>query len=298
MQVGWIGLGVMGSSMVGHLLRAGHCVTVHTRTRSKAEPLLGLGAVLADSARDASEGAEIVCSMVGLPSEIEAVHLGEFGTLSASHPAPVLIDFSTAPAELARRIAVEARKRHVLALDAPVSGGDVGARNATLSIMVGGDESAVATALPIFNAVGKKVVHQGSAGTGQSTKAVNQILVAASCVGMAEALLFAQRSGLDLVKVIETVGAGAAGSWTLSNLAPRVLRGDESPGFQVNHLVKDLEIVMEEAHRMGSVLEATALAHRLYKALQASGGGEKGTQAICPFLAKGALGTIPIIHNP
>ncbi len=287
MRIGWIGLGVMGAPMAMHLLRAGHEVVVHTRTRSKADALLAAGAGWANSPSEAASGRDVACSMVGLPAEVEAVHFGPTGTLAAPQLPRLLIDFSTSPRSLALRLSEESARRGVEALDAPVSGGDIGARNGTLSIMVGGSPQAFASAEQVFAAFGKTVVHVGPAGAGQATKAVNQILVAATCVGMGEALAYASSAGLDLGRVLSVVSAGAAGSWTLSNLAPRALRGDWNPGFMVDHLVKDLRIVMAEANEQGIRADLTAFAEGLYSAIQASGGGRDGTQAIVRHLLQG-----------
>jgi len=286
MQVGWIGLGVMGAPMAMHLVKAGHRVRVHTRTQSKAAALLDAGATWHDSPAEAADGCDIACSMVGLPAEVEAVHLASEGTLAARARPGLIIDFSTAPRSLAMAIAQRAREVGVEALDAPVSGGDVGAKNATLSIMVGGTAEAFDAAMPLLRALGKTIVRVGDAGAGQATKAVNQILVAASCVAMAEALAFAQSAGLDLAKVLEVVSAGAAGSWTLANLAPRALKGDWNPGFMIDHLVKDLGIVSEEAGRQGVRLEQAAFAEHLYRTIQSLGGGRDGTQAVVRHLLR------------
>ncbi len=284
MRIGWIGLGVMGAPMAMHLLRAGHDVVVHTRTRAKAEELLNAGASWADSPAEAACGSDVACSMVGLPPEVQSVHLGPAGTLSASRLPKLLIDFSTSPRSFALQLSQEAVRRGVEALDAPVSGGDVGARNGTLSIMVGGSAGAFQSGAPVFAAFGKTVVHVGPSGAGQATKAVNQILVASSCVAMGEAFAYAQSAGLDLERVLQVVSAGAAGSWTLSNLGPRALRGDWNPGFMVDHLVKDLRIVLEEARQQGIKADFATFAERLYSTIQASGGGKDGTQAVVRHL--------------
>ena len=278
----------MGRSMAGHLLSAGHRVVVHTRTRSRAEELLSRGAAWAEDPAQAAEGSEVAISMVGLPSDVRDVHLGPRGTLAARKPPPLIIDMTTSSPALAREIAEAAARCGSAALDAPVSGGDVGARQAKLSIMVGGDAAAFEGARPIMALMGTTIVHHGSAGAGQYAKLVNQVLVAASMVGVSEALAFASVAGLDPHKVLESVSPGAAGSWTLSNLAPRILRGDMAPGFRVEHLVKDLRIASEEARSRGLRLPGLELADRLYEALRASGGGSLGTQALAPFVAERA----------
>ncbi|MBI1304137.1 MAG: NAD-binding protein [Phycisphaera sp.] len=279
-RVGWIGAGIMGSSMVRHLLRAGHAVTVHSRTKARCAALLDEGAAWADSPALAACGADFVCTNVGLPAELEEVMFGNRGVAGALSSGQIVIDFGTSPPSLARRIAEAAGAVGAESLDAPVSGGDIGARNGTLSIMVGGAETAFEHARPLFEAFGKTVVHQGGAGAGQRTKIVNQVLVAASTLGMCEALHLAVRAGLDPQQVLASVGGGAAASWSISVLAPRVLSGDFAPGFLVEHLVKDLRIAEEEAAELGLDLPAVRLARGRYEALLAAGGGRLGTQGL------------------
>jgi len=280
MRIGWIGTGVMGSSMAGHLLNAGHEVVVHSRTRAKAEPLLARGAIWANDPAAAVERCEVAFSMVSMPDDVESVHLGDRGTLRATTPPRVVVDMSTSPPSLSRRIAKTASGLGIGAVDAPVSGGDIGARNATLSIMVGGEATDVAFVRPLLETLGKTIVHHGLAGSGQHCKLVNQILVAASTISMSESLAYARGASLDASKVLESVGGGAAGSWTIQNLAPRVLRGDLEPGFLVEHLVKDLRIAVEEAESMRLDLPLLTLATRLYEELSAAGHGRRGTQAM------------------
>ena len=280
LRIGWIGAGIMGSSMVGHLLRAGHAVRLHTRTRAKAEPLLAAGATWAGSPAEAALGAQVVCSNVGLPEEVEDVYFGGRGVLAAAEAGQLFIDFGTSPPEFARRLAAAAAAKGAHSVDAPVSGGDVGARNATLSIMAGGEPEAIARAMPVLSRLGKSIVHQGPAGSGQRTKIVNQILVAANTLGMCEALHFAERAGLDTQRVLEAVGGGAAASWSIQVLAPRVLKGDFDPGFIVEHLVKDLRIARDDAHELGELLPLVDLCLARYEALVAAGHGRKGTQGV------------------
>ena len=288
MRVGWIGTGVMGRSMAGHLLDSGMDVVLHTRTRSKAEELLDRGASWASTPAEAAEGAELVVSIVSMPSDVDAVHLGPQGTLAAATPAPVLVDMTTSEPGLAVRIHEAAARKGVSAVDAPVSGGDVGAREARLSIMVGGEDAGVRRAMPIFEAVGRTIVHHGGPGAGQHAKIVNQVLVASSMIGACEALMYAREAGLDPEKVLESVSSGAAGSWTISNLAPRMVRRDFKPGFFVEHFVKDLSIAVREARRMKLSLAGLELAERLYVALQEQGHGRSGTQALLLALEKAA----------
>ncbi|MCL4211725.1 MAG: NAD(P)-dependent oxidoreductase [Phycisphaeraceae bacterium] len=285
-RIAWIGLGVMGLPMAGHLLRQGHRLTVYTRTRGKASPLLEQGAAWADTPAAASDGADIAISMVGMPSDVEETHLGPSGTLAAANPPKLLIDMTTSRPSLARRIHREAARRGAGSLDAPVSGGDVGARNASLSIMVGGDAADFERALPILRAMGRTIIHQGGPGAGQHTKMVNQILIASHMMGACEGLLYAIRAGLDATKVIESVGSGAAGSWAINNLGPRMIRRDFEPGFFVEHFIKDLGIALDEAAQLGLALPGLALASQLYEAVKAQGHGRAGTQALLLMLER------------
>lgn len=279
-RVGFIGTGVMGKSMCGHILSAGYAVTVYTRSREKAAELLARGAKWADSPKALAEQSDICFDIVGFPSDVGQVFLGPNGMLAGSRPGMILVDMTTSEPLLARAIASSARDKDVAVLDAPVSGGDLGAKNAALSIMVGGDKEAFEAALPLLECMGKTIVRHGSAGAGQHTKMVNQILIAGNMVGVCEALMYAYRTGLDPRKVLQSVGGGAAGSWSLTNLAPRILDDNFDPGFYVEHFVKDLRIALEEAERMRLALPGLALAHQLYLALQAQGHGRKGTQAL------------------
>jgi len=285
-RVGWIGAGVMGSSMLGHLLDGGYPATVYTRTLQRAEPLVERGAVWADSPAAVAAVSDVTFTIVGFPSDVREVVLGPEGTLSAARPGSVLVDMTTSEPSLAREIHDAAGEKGVGSIDAPVSGGDIGARNAALSIMVGGDEAAVERVRPLFELMGKTIVHQGPAGAGQHTKMVNQTLIATGMIGVCEALLYAYKAGLDPERVLESVGGGAAGSWSLTNYAPRMLKGDFAPGFLVDHFLKDMEIALAEARRMNLALPGLALAHELYLALRAQGGGRNGTQALLLALAK------------
>ncbi len=276
----------MGRSMCGHLLAAGHSVAVYSRTRERAEELCAAGATWAPSPAAAAAGADVVFTMVGFPSDVREVILGEEGVLSALRPGGVMVDMTTSEPSLAREIYEAARSRGVESVDAPVSGGDVGARNAALSIMVGGDEAVVERIRPLFELMGKTVVHQGGPGAGQHTKMVNQTLIATGMIGVCEALLYAYKAGLDPESVLESVSGGAAGSWSLTNYAPRMLSGDFAPGFLVEHFVKDMEIALAEARRMNLALPGLSLAHELYLALRAQGDGGCGTQALIRVLAR------------
>ena len=280
LDIAWIGTGVMGTSMATHLMAAGHRLRVHTRTHERARPLIDAGARWADSPAAAAEGADVACSMVGYPEDVEAVHLGPEGTLAAAARPRLLVDFTTSSPAIARRVAEAAAAHGIESLDAPVSGGDVGARNATLSVMCGGSARAFEHAAPILGAVGKTIVHQGPAGAGQHAKMVNQLLIAGSMLGLAEALAYARRSGLDPSRVLESVGGGAAASWSLANLAPRVLKGDFAPGFFCEHFLKDLRIALAEARSMGLALPCADAAERTYASLCEAGFARSGTQAV------------------
>ena len=283
--VGWIGTGLMGTSMCRHLIDRGFRATVTTRTESKADGLLAAGATWADSPAAVAAASDVVFTMVGTPADVRDVMYGEQGVLDAVKPATIVVDMTTSEPSLAIEIAAAAGARGVAALDAPVSGGDVGARAGTLSIMVGGDRQAFDAALPCFEAMGSTIVHQGGPGAGQHTKMVNQTLIAGTMIGLCEALLYAQQSGLDVETVLRSVGPGAAGSWSLANLAPRTLNGDFGPGFLVDHFVKDLGIALAEAKQMNLSLPGLALAEQLYVSAQAQGHGRDGTQALLLALA-------------
>ena len=280
MNIAWIGTGVMGNAMAGHLLTAGHELTVFTRTRARAGSLLQRGARWAESPRAAAGDVETVCSMVGYPADVETVILGPEGALQAMKAGSLLIDFTTSRPSLAVTIARAAAERGVMALDAPVSGGDIGARAARLSIMVGGEKAAFDRALPLLQCLGKTIIHQGPAGYGQQAKMVNQILIAANIVGMCEGLLYARKAGLNPAAVLESVGGGAAASWSLAHLYPRILKGDYQPGFYVEHFIKDLQIALEEAERLNLDLPGLKLAWQLYESVKEDGGGRLGTQAL------------------
>jgi 3-hydroxyisobutyrate dehydrogenase len=285
-KIGWIGTGVMGSSMAGHLLKAGFAVTAFNRTKSKAEPLLAQGATWAQNPRAVAVASDVVFAIVGFPSDVREVFLGPEGALAGSKPGNILVDMTTSEPMLAVEIAQAAKAKGVYCVDAPVSGGDVGAKNATLSIMVGGENDVVEGLSPCFQAMGKTIVHQGGPGAGQHTKMVNQILIAANMVGVCEALLYGFKAGLDLPTVLQSVGSGAAGSWSLSNLGPRIMNDNFDPGFLVEHFIKDMGIALSESRRMGLALPGLALAHQLYVAVKAQGYGRNGTHALELALAQ------------
>jgi 3-hydroxyisobutyrate dehydrogenase len=288
-NIGWIGTGVMGAPMACHLLDAGYAVSVHTRTRARAQEVVDRGATWADSPAACAEGTDVVISMVGFPDDVEAVHLAPSGTLSATDRPQYIVDMSTSRPSLARRIAEAAAALGMASLDAPVSGGDVGARQGTLSIMVGGDEAAFDAVRPLLEILGGNIVLQGGPGAGQHTKMVNQILIATNMIGVCEGLLYASGAGLDPLRVIDSVGSGAAGSWSINNLGPRMLRRDFQPGFYVEHFIKDLGIALDESARMGLAVPGLALARQLYEAVRAldgGRGGQLGTQALLRALER------------
>lgn len=278
--VGFIGLGVMGRSMAGHLLAAGHPLHVFTRTRSTAEDLLASGAHWHDSPAELAPHCQVIITMVGFPPDVDEVYFGATGLLEAVQAGCLLIDCTTSSPALAQRIAATGAARGCACLDAPVSGGDVGAREARLSIMVGGDTEAVERARPLLERLGRTITHVGPAGAGQHCKMANQIVIAASMLGVSEALGYVRGAGLDAERVLQAITGGAAGSWTLDNLAPRMLAGDFAPGFFVKHFIKDMGIAQEEAASMGLETPGLQLALQRYRELAEAGGGDEGTQAL------------------
>lgn len=279
-RVGWIGTGVMGRWMCQHLMDKGYSATVYSRTKDKSKPLLDAGAKWADTPKAVAEQSDVIFAIVGFPPDVREVFLGSSGALAGSKPGNVLVDMTTSQPALAEEIHAAAKAKGVGSVDAPVSGGDVGAKNAALSIMVGGDADVVEAVKPLFECMGKTIVHQGHAGAGQHTKMVNQVLIASNMVGVCEALLYAHKSGLDPKVVLQSVGPGAAGSWSLNNLGPRIIDRNFEPGFFVEHFIKDMGIALEESKRMGIVLPGLALANQLYLAVKAQGYGRKGTHAL------------------
>jgi 3-hydroxyisobutyrate dehydrogenase len=294
-RLAWIGLGVMGSSMCRRLMEAGFKCTVHNRTRAKADPLVAAGAAWADNPQAAASQADVAFTIVGYPADVREAALGEHGVLAGLRQGGVYVDMTTSQPALAEEIARAAAQRGVTAIDAPVSGGDVGARNGTLSIMIGGDCATVERLEPCWKALGSKWVWQGGPGAGQHTKMVNQTLIAGNMVGVCEALLYAYRAGLNMDTVMESVASGAAGSWSLSNLGARMIKNDFAPGFYVEHFIKDLGIALEESRRMGLQTPGLELAERLYKELAAQGHARSGTQAL--ILALGKMGGVDWEHR-
>jgi len=283
--IGWIGTGVMGSSMLSHLIDSGFSAKVYTRTRDKASGVVEKGAEWCSNIADLATGSDMVFTMVGFPADVRQVYLGESGLLRHAGKGTVLIDMTTTSPSLAMEIHAAGTALDVHTLDAPVSGGDVGARNASLSIMAGGDKDVFDAIVPFFEIMGKKIVYQGKAGAGQHTKMCNQIQIAGTMIGMCESLLYSYKAGLDPATMLSSISGGAASCWSLDNLAPRILKKDFEPGFFVEHFIKDMGIALEEAGRMGIPLPGLALVHQLYQSVQALGYGRKGTQALMLALA-------------
>ena len=284
--LGFIGLGIMGGPMAGHLLRAGYPLTVYNRTRSRTTEFAARGARVVDSPSELASVSEIIITMVSDSPDVEAVVAGPGGVLSGVRPGAVVVDMSTVSPEVERRLDERLRGRKSDLVDAPVSGGDVGAKNATLAIMAGGGSEPFERARPILETLGKSVIHCGPVGSGQLTKLCNQILVSATLMGVGEALAFARKSGLDPAIMIEAVRAGAAGSWQLANLGPKILEGDFAPGFMIDLMQKDLGIVLDTGAASGAALPATELVHKLFRSAQAQGDGRQGTQALARVLER------------
>jgi 3-hydroxyisobutyrate dehydrogenase len=287
MKIGWIGTGVMGASMAGHLQKAGHELYVFNRTKSKAKGLLDRGASWCDTPAKVASNSEIVFTIVGFPFDVEEVYLGEAGILAGEVPCKIVVDMTTSRPSLAQEIAAKAGEKGIESLDAPVSGGDIGAREGTLAIMVGGKKEAFEKVLPLFQLMGKTISHMGDAGAGQNTKMCNQILVAGNMIGACESLLYAAKLGLDQRAVIDIIGKGAASSFLINNLGPRIVDGNYDPGFFVEHFIKDMGIALAEAEAVGLSLPGLGLVHQLYVAVKAQGHGRLGTQAL--YLALKAL---------
>lgn len=285
-KVGFIGTGVMGKSMAGHLMKAGFSLSVYTRTKEKAQSVIDEGATWCDTPRAVAENSDVVFAIVGFPKDVKEVFLGENGLLEGASEGNILVDMTTSEPTIAVEIYEAAKAKGVHAVDAPVSGGDVGAKNAALSIMIGGDEEVVNSLNPCWEAMGKTIVYQGPAGSGQHTKAVNQTLIATGMIGVCEALLYGYKAGLDLETVMKSVSSGAAGSFSLSNYGPRMLDNNFDPGFFVEHFIKDMGIALAEARRMNLSMPGLALAQQLYISLQAQGHGKDGVQALVLALAE------------
>ncbi|MFP9127708.1 NAD(P)-dependent oxidoreductase [Niallia sp. BSM11] len=281
--IGFIGIGVMGKSMARNLMKKGYSVVVYNRTKEKAADLLQEGAAWAASPKEAAEKANVIITIVGYPKDVEEVYLGENGIITNGKENTYVIDMTTSTPSLAKKLFEEAKSKQMHALDAPVSGGDIGAREAKLSIMVGGDKEAFHDMLPIFEILGTNIVYQGPAGSGQHTKMCNQIAIASNMIGVCEAIVYAEKAGLNPENVLKSISTGAAGSFSLTNLAPRMIKGDFDPGFYIKHFIKDMKIAMEEAEKMGMETPGLTLAESLYSRLSALGQDELGTQALYKY---------------
>lgn len=278
--IGFVGTGVMGKSMAKNLLKAGYRLNVYNRTKESAQELVQLGAVWKDTVAELAETSRVVISMVGYPKDVENVYRGEGGLIAHAKVGSYLIDMTTSSPVLAKTLAIEGEKKGIHVLDAPVSGGDIGARDGKLVIMVGGQEKDFNAVIPVFEAMGTNIILQGPAGSGQYTKMCNQITIASNMIGVAEAMAYAQKSGLDPIRVLDSIGGGAAGSWSLSNLGPRMIKGDYAPGFYVKHIIKDIKIAIDSAQEMGLRTPGLELAKSLYEKLAAEGEENSGTQAL------------------
>ena len=279
-RIGWVGTGVMGLSMCGHLQAKGYPTTIYSRTKSRAQSLLDKGAAWADTPAAVAAASDVIFTIVGLPSDVREVYFGDKGILSAGRKGAITVDMTTTEPSLSREIYDTGKAKGISAIDAPVSGGDVGAKAATLSIMVGGDKGAVEKVMPLFQAMGKNIVHQGGAGNGQHTKMCNQIVLAGTIIGVCESLLYGYKAGLDLDTMLSSVSKGAAQCWILDNLAPKMVKRNFDPGFFVEHFEKDLGIVLDESKRMGISMPGLALVRQFYVALKAQGHGRLGYHAL------------------
>lgn len=279
-RIGFIGLGIMGHSMAGHLLDAGFSLHVFNRTKSKADDLVEKGAIWEDRVSDLAAQSDVIITIVGDPQDVEKIYLGSSGILEHAGQGSVAIEMTTSDPGLAQTIYEKGKEKGISVLDAPVSGGDLGARNATLSIMVGGDESAFQKVLPILEVMGKNIVYQGKAGAGQHTKMANQISIAAAMVALCEAMAYISRAGLDPETVLSCISQGAAGSWSMSNLGPRIIKGDFAPGFSIKHFIKDMGIALESAKAFDLDMPGLDLAFSMYKQMADKGLGEDGTQGL------------------
>ncbi|URT72394.1 NAD(P)-dependent oxidoreductase [Cytobacillus firmus] len=284
--IGFVGTGVMGKSMAGHLLKAGYPLVVYTRTKEKASELIEKGADWAETPAAVAKKANVIITIVGYPADVEEVYLGENGIITNGRENTYVIDMTTSTPTLAKRIYEEARKIGIYAIDAPVSGGDIGARDAKLSIMAGGDRDAFLAVEPIFNLLGTNIVYQGNAGAGQHTKMCNQIAIASNMIGVCEAVVYAEKAGLDPKTVLQSITSGAAGSWSLSNLAPRMIEGNFEPGFYIKHFIKDMNIALNEAEAMGMMTPGLSLAKKMYAELAENGEENSGTQALYKYWEK------------
>src|SRR5690625_1136736 len=284
--IGFVGTGVMGKSMAANLQKAGYNIAIFTRTKAKAQSLLDNGAVWKETIKDLSQSADVILTMVGYPSDVEEIYFGTTGILENAKAGTYVVDMTTSKPALAHEIFQKAAKKNIHALHAPVSGGDIGAKNGKLAIMIGGEQEAFDFLSPLFEILGENIVLQGPAGAGQHTKLCNQITIATNMIGVSEAIMYAKKAGLDPVRVLDSITTGAAGSWSLSNLAPRMIKGDFAPGFFVKHFIKDMTIALESANEMGLSTPGLALSLDLYRELAENGEADSGTQALIKLFNK------------
>lgn len=280
MKIGWIGTGVMGASMAGHVQDAGHELFIYNRTKEKAQTLLEKGGTWCDTPAEVARTSEVIFTIVGMPSDVEEVYLGKEGVLPAEGSCRIIIDMTTSSPSLAEKLHKEASKKGISSLDAPVSGGDSGAKNGTLAIMVGGDKNVLDEIQPLLQTMGQNIAYMGGPGMGQHTKMCNQILVAGTMIGVSESLLYAAKQGMDEARVIDIIGKGAASSWLINNLGPKIAKKNYDPGFYVEHFIKDMGIALKEAEASNLSLPGLALLHQLYVSVKALGHGRSGTQAL------------------
>ncbi|OEF97106.1 NAD(P)-dependent oxidoreductase [Desulfuribacillus alkaliarsenatis] len=282
-KIGFIGVGVMGKSMVRNLMKNGFEVTIYTRTKSKVEDVISEGAIWCDDVAACSKGQDAIITIVGYPKDIDEVYFGEEGILNSAKSGAYVIDMTTTSPKQSISIYNKAKEKGLFALDAPVSGGDVGAKNGTLSIMVGGDKEAFEACKPIFKSLGKNIIYEGAAGAGQHTKMANQIAIAGAIAGVVEAMSYAKSVGLDVQTMLDSISQGAAGSWQMTNMAPRILKGDLDPGFFLKHFIKDMGIAVDEADDVELNLEVLKNVLNMYKKLEEQGLGDLGTQALIKY---------------
>jgi len=288
-KIGFIGTGVMGKSMVKNLLQEGYSVSIYTRTKNKADDLIEQGATWKNTIAELSQQTTVIITMVGYPKDVEDVYFGKEGILENAKENSYIVDMTTSKPSLAKRIFEEGAKRGLYAIDAPVSGGDVGAKNGSLAIMAGGDKDVFKRLMPIFKVLGENIILQGEAGAGQHTKMSNQITIASNMIGVCEAIMYAKKADLDPVRVLDSITTGAAGSWSLSNLAPRMIKGDDAPGFYVKHFIKDMKIAIESAQEMGLKTPGLELSLQLYEELAQKGLEDRGTQALIKLFENESL---------
>ena len=282
-KIGFIGVGVMGKSMVRNLMKSGYEVSVYTRTKSKITDVIEEGAIWCDDIKTCVKNKDIIITIVGYPKDVEEVYFGENGILNNSQEGSIVIDMTTTSPELSVRIYNEAKSRNIKAIDAPVSGGDVGAKNATLSIMVGGEEEVFEECRDVLSSMGSNIMYEGEAGSGQHTKMANQIAIAGAVSGVCEAITYARNAGLDVEKMLNSISEGAAGSWQMSNMAPRMIKGDFVPGFYIKHFIKDMKIAAEECREFNSELVVLNKVLEMYEYLEENNFGDLGTQALIKY---------------